>query len=29
MPVMRAGYRGDYMQVGPDSLFTLERPPGS
>lgn len=29
MPVLRAGYRGEYIQVGPESRFTLERPPGS
>lgn len=29
MPVMRAGYRGEYIQIAPDCLFTLERPPGS
>lgn len=29
MPVMRAGYRGDYIQIDPDCRFTLERPPGS
>ncbi|HVI88622.1 MAG TPA: flavin reductase family protein [Dongiaceae bacterium] len=29
MPVMRAGYRGEYIQISPDCRFTLERPPGS
>ena len=28
-PVLRAGYRGDYVQVGPENVFKMTRPPGS
>lgn len=28
-PIMRAGYRGEYVQVTSDALFTMLRPPGS
>ena len=28
-PVLRAGYRGDYVQIEPANLFKMTRPPGS
>lgn len=28
-PIMRAGYRGDYVQITPDAAFTMTRPVGS
>jgi flavin reductase (DIM6/NTAB) family NADH-FMN oxidoreductase RutF len=28
-PIMRAGYRGEYVQITPDALFTMIRPHGS
>jgi flavin reductase (DIM6/NTAB) family NADH-FMN oxidoreductase RutF len=28
-PIMRAGYRGEYVQITPEALFTMVRPSGS